>query len=68
MVLTVAFLLTNHKGVPSKMSETADKERLIHHAQSLLNDKIVYNKMSNAVSPYGKGNSAKKIRQILDRE
>jgi len=42
-----------------------DKDRIFKEADSLINDKEFYKRMSNAVNPYGDGTTSKKITAIL---
>jgi len=41
------------------------KETIINEIQTLLNDKLQYNKMSEAINPYGNGEASKKIVKYL---
>jgi len=45
-----------------------DPQKIITEAQKLLDDKEVYNEMSQANNPYGDGQAAKKIVEFLKRE
>ena len=42
-----------------------DKENIIKLAEELLNDKTQYNKMANAVNPYGDGTASQRIIESL---
>ncbi|MES2558826.1 MAG: UDP-N-acetylglucosamine 2-epimerase (non-hydrolyzing) [Bacteroidota bacterium] len=44
-----------------------DKDLIIKHAQLLLKDEPVYQRMSNASNPYGDGHSSARILDILSR-
>ncbi|MBX2930495.1 MAG: UDP-N-acetylglucosamine 2-epimerase (non-hydrolyzing) [Chitinophagaceae bacterium] len=43
------------------------KEKIIQHSFNILNNEEVYNKMAQAVNPYGIGNSGKQIVNILEK-
>lgn len=45
-----------------------NKDKIIEETQRLLNDEILYKKMSRAINPYGDGKSAKRIIEILGRD
>jgi len=42
-----------------------DKDKIVREAQRLLDDEILYEKMSKAANPYGDGKSSKRIVEIL---
>ena len=42
-----------------------DKDKIVNNAKKLLSDTCEYEKMSNAVNPYGDGKSSEKIIKIL---
>ena len=42
-----------------------DKDKIVRETQRLLDDKILYEKMSKATNPYGNGKASKKIMEIL---
>ena len=42
-----------------------DKNNIINEVSTLLNDPSEYNKMANAINPYGDGTSSRKICEIL---
>ena len=44
-----------------------DKDKIVREAQKLLDDKILYEKMSRATNPYGNGKASKKIVEILSK-
>ena len=41
------------------------REKIVHHARLLLDDKDEYDRMAKSVNPYGDGTSAKRITDIL---
>jgi UDP-N-acetylglucosamine 2-epimerase (non-hydrolysing) len=45
-----------------------DTEAIFNETQSLLEDQAAYEKMSNAVNPYGNGTSSKQIADILEQK
>jgi UDP-N-acetylglucosamine 2-epimerase (non-hydrolysing) len=45
-----------------------DEASIIKHMKILLSDYDVYEKMANAINPYGDGNSSERIKQILMNE
>jgi UDP-N-acetylglucosamine 2-epimerase (non-hydrolysing) len=45
-----------------------DRERIVAEAQQLLGDSAAYERMAKAVSPYGDGRAAKRIRYIVAKE
>ncbi len=42
-----------------------DKDKIVREAQRLLDDEILYEKVSKAVNPYGDGKASKRIVEIL---
>jgi len=42
-----------------------DKDKIVGEAQRLLDDEILYEKMSKVVNPYGDGKASQRIVQIL---
>jgi UDP-N-acetylglucosamine 2-epimerase (non-hydrolysing) len=44
-----------------------DSEKIITEATRLLEDDIAYKKMSQAVNPYGTGNTAQEIVSLLSK-
>lgn len=42
-----------------------DKDKIVREAQRLLDDEILYEKMSKAANPYGDGKASKRIVEIL---
>jgi UDP-N-acetylglucosamine 2-epimerase (non-hydrolysing) len=42
-----------------------DKEKIVHMARSLIEDKTEYNKMAKAVNPYGDGMASERIQKAL---
>lgn len=45
-----------------------DRERIIAEATRLLGDVVAYERMAKAVSPYGDGKAARRIRYVIARE
>jgi len=45
-----------------------DRNRIVAEATNLLGDSAAYGKMAQAVSPYGDGNAAKRIRYVVAKE
>jgi UDP-N-acetylglucosamine 2-epimerase (non-hydrolysing) len=43
------------------------KEKIIFEAEKLLNDSSYYNRIANSVNPYGDGNTAGRVKQILEK-
>ena len=41
-------------------------QNIYHHLKSLLSDIALYNKMSNAINPYGDGHTSQRILKILE--
>ena len=44
-----------------------DKNKIIHETEKLLSDVTYYNAMSEAINPYGDGNSCERIVNILEK-
>jgi len=44
---------------------TSEKE-IVHNCEKLIEDKQFYNKMVDVENPYGKGDSSKLIREVLE--
>ena len=42
-----------------------NKTKIIDNVQNLINNKKAYEKMSNALNPYGDGNASKRIVKII---
>jgi len=42
-----------------------DKDKIVQETQRLLDDEILYEKMSKAANPYGDGKASKRIVEIL---
>jgi UDP-N-acetylglucosamine 2-epimerase (non-hydrolysing) len=45
-----------------------DQDRILREATELLRDEVAYERMAKAVSPYGDGNAAKRIRYVVAKE
>ena len=43
----------------------ADADRIVQETERLLRDRVVYEQMSQAISPYGDGHAAERIVEVI---